>query len=149
MKIPTRRFGTLDIEEERVIYFPSGVIGFPNHKRYILLEHKKGSPFLWLQSVDDEALAFVVSDPLLFKSDYEVRVGLEDRKGLELSESCNGLQTFVIVNITPGEPAEITANLLGPLFINPQRRLARQVVLYQYPYSTRAPIPVTPKNSTE
>ncbi len=149
MKIPTRRFGTLDIEEERVIYFPSGVIGFPNHKRFILFEHKKGSPFFWLQSVDDEELAFVLSDPLLFKSDYEVRVGPEDRKGLELSESCNGLQTFVIVNITPGQPAEITANLLGPLFINPQSRLARQVVLYQYSYSTRTPIPVGPKRSTK
>lgn len=141
MKIPTIRFGTIDIQEEQVIYITSGLIGFPNHKRYIFLEHKKGSPFVWFQSVEDEALAFVLIDPLLFKPDYEVQVNPEDRKALGLSDSCDGLQTLVIVNITTGEPKEITANLLGPLIINIKKKLAKQIILYQYPYSTRTPIP--------
>jgi flagellar assembly factor FliW len=141
LKIPTLRFGIVDIQEEQVISIPSGLIGFPNQKRYVLLEHKKGSPFLWFQSVEDEALAFVLVDPLLFKPDYEIQVSREDRKALELSDSCDGLQTLVIVNIAPGEPVEITANLLGPLLINTKEKMARQIVLYSYPYSTRTPIP--------
>ncbi len=141
MKIPTLRFGPVEVREEQVISVPPGLIGFPNHKRFVLLEHKKGSPFLWFQSVDDEALAFVLVDPLLFKTDYEIQVGPEDRKMLGLSESCEGLQTLVIVNISPGDPVEITANLLGPLLINTRNRLARQVVLYSNTYSTRVPLP--------
>ena len=145
MKIPTTRFGAIDIQEEQVIYVPSGLIGFPCHKRYILLEHKKGSPFIWFQSVDDEALAFVLIDPLLFQPEYEIQINREDRKSLELSDSCDGLQTLAIVNIKPGDPLEITANLLGPLVINSKKKLAKQIILYQYPYSTRTPIP-TVKN---
>lgn len=124
-----------------MIYIPPGLIGFPNYGRYIFWEHKKGSPFVWFQSVEDEALAFVLIDPLLFKADYETQINLEDRKALELSDSCDGLQTLVIVNITTGEPMEITANRLGPPLVNIKKKLAKQIILYQYPYSTQLPFP--------
>jgi flagellar assembly factor FliW len=141
LKIPTSRFGTIDIPEDQVIYVPLGLIGFPNQKRYVLREHKKGSPFIWFQAVDDEDLAFVLIDPLLCEPDYEIQVNSEDRKTLELPDSCEGLQTMVIVNITPGDPVEITANLLGPVAMNFKKKLAKQVVLHQSPYTTRHPIP--------
>jgi len=141
LKIPTRRFGTVEIQEEQVIYAPSGLIGFPHHKRYVLLEHRKGSPFVWFQSAEDESLAFVLIDPLLVKPDYEIQISSEDRKALELENSCEGLQAMAIVSISPGIPMEITANLLGPILINGKKRLAKQVVLYQSTYSTRTPLP--------
>ena len=145
MKIATRRFGTIEIQEDQVIYVPSGLIGFPNQRRYIFVEHRKGSPFVWFQSVDDEDLAFVLIDPLLFQPDYEIKISPEDRSALELSDSCEGLQTMVIVTIKTGEKAEVTANLLGPLLINSHKKLARQIILYQFPYSTRTPIPAVKK----
>ena len=145
MKIPTSRFGTIDIPEDQVIYVPLGLIGFPNQKRYVLREHKKGSPFIWFQAVDDEDLAFVLIDPLLCQPDFEIQVSPEDRKTLELPESCEGLQTMVTVNITPGDPLEITANLLGPVAINLQKKLAKQIVLHHSSYSTRHPIPAIKK----
>ena len=141
MKVTTSRFGTIDITEDEVIYVPLGLIGFPNQKRYILREHKKGSPFIWFQSVDEGDLAFVLMDPLLCKTDYEFQINSEDRKILEFSDSCDGLQTLVIVNIIPGDPIEVTANLLGPLVVNTKKKVAKQVVLHQSPYSTRHPIP--------
>ena len=145
MKIPTSRFGTIEIPEDQVICVPSGLIGFPSQKRYVLLEHRKGSPFMWFQAVDEEELAFVLIDPLLCSPGYEFQVTAEDRRALEFSESCEGLQTLVIVNITPGEPMEITANLLGPVVINTQKKLARQIILHQSPYSTRYPVPTMKK----
>ena len=141
MKIQTLRFGTVEIGEDQVIHLPSGLIGFPNQKRYVILEHKKGSPFVWFQSVDDESVAFVLIDPFLFQPDYEVEVGPEDRKALGLTEGCDGMQTMAIVTITAGDPMEITANLLGPVVINTLKKTAKQIVLYQFPYSTRTPIP--------
>jgi flagellar assembly factor FliW len=145
LKIPTRRFGTVEIAEDQVVYVPDGLIGFPGQKRYVLLEHKKGSPFVWFQAVDEEDLAFLLIDPLLCEPDYEFLIGPQDREALELSDSCEGMQTLVIVNITSAGPLEITANLLGPVVMNVKKRLARQIVLYQSPYSTRFPIPMVKK----
>ena len=71
-----------------------------------LLEHKKGSPFVWFQAVDEEDLAFILLDPLLCKPDYEFLISPEDRKALELSDSCGEMQTLVIVNITSADPLE-------------------------------------------
>jgi flagellar assembly factor FliW len=136
----TRRFGTVDIGEEEIISMPSGMIGFPRDKRYILIEHKKGSPFFWYQSVDNGDLAFVLTDPLLFKPDYEVKISPEDTSDVELSDASEGVQTLVVVNISNGQPMEITVNLLGPIVINVQKKIAKQIALYQNSYSHRHPI---------
>ena len=146
MQIATTRFGALEIQEEQIIHMPSGIIGFPDQRKYVLLEQKKGSPFMWLQSVDNGALAFVLIDPLLFKPDYKVEIGPEDAEDLGLKNGGNEAQIMAIVNILnrgeDGKPTAITANLLGPIVINPEKKLAKQVVLYGGQYSHRHPIPL-------
>ena len=146
MQIATTRFGALEVQEEQIIHIPNGIVGFPDDRKYILLEQKKGSPFIWLQSVANGALAFVLIDPLLFKPDYKVEIG-EDAEDLGLKNGGNEAQIMAIVNILnrgeDGKPIAITANLLGPIVINPQKRLAKQVVLYGGQYSHRHPIPFT------
>ncbi len=141
MKIQTTRFGNIEIPEDQIISMPSGPVGFSEMKRYVLLEHKKGSPFLWLQSVDADTLAFVLIDPLLFKPDYKIQISPEDSQGLGFTNGDTGIQVLVIVNVTAGERGEITANLLAPIVINPTKRLGKQVVLYQSQYPTRYPLP--------
>jgi flagellar assembly factor FliW len=145
LKIPTTRFGVIEIPEDQVIHLPSGMIGFPNHRRYVFVEHKKGSPFVWFQSLDDESLAFVLVDPLLVRPDYEIQISPEDRQALDLNESCAGMQPMVVVNITPGNPVQITANLLGPIVFNILKKLAKQIIVYQGEYSTHAPFPTNGK----
>jgi flagellar assembly factor FliW len=141
LKIETSRFGTLEISEEKIIRLPAGVFGFPDSQRYTLFEHKKGSPFLWLQSMDNGCLAFVLIDPLLIRPDYEVEVGPQDIRDLELSDVPDGIQTLVIVNITPGPNLQMTANLLGPIVINVKKGLGKQIVLSHDRYPLRHPIP--------
>jgi len=146
LQIATTRFGALEIQEEQIIHMPAGIIGFPDQRKYVLLEQKKGSPFMWLQSVDNGALAFVLIDPLLFKPDYKVEIGPEDAEDLGLKNGGNEAQIMAIVNILnrgeDGKPTAITANLLGPIVINPEKKLAKQVVLYGGQYSHRHPIPL-------
>jgi flagellar assembly factor FliW len=141
LKIPTTRFGIIEVPEDQLIHLPLGMIGFPNHQRYVFVEHKKGSPFVWFQSVDDESLAFVLADPLLVRPDYEIQISPEDRQALELNETCAGLQPMVVVNITPANPVQITANLLGPIIFNMPKKLGKQIIVYQVAYSTQAPFP--------
>jgi flagellar assembly factor FliW len=141
VKLETSRFGTLDLQEERVIRVPSGLYGFPDSKRYTLLEHKKGSPFVWFQSVDNGSLAFVLIDPLLVKPDYEVRISPEDMKELQLADAPDGIQTLAIVNIASGEKVQLTVNLLSPIVINVKQKFGKQIILPDSRYSLRHRIP--------
>jgi flagellar assembly factor FliW len=141
VKLETSRFGTLDLQEERVIRVPSGLYGFPDSKRFTLLEHKKGSPFVWFQSVDNGSLAFVLIDPLLVKPDYEVRISPEDMKELQLADAPDGIQTLAIVNIASGEKVQLTVNLLSPIVINVKQKFGKQVILPDSRYSLRHPSP--------
>jgi flagellar assembly factor FliW len=127
MRFQTSRFGEIEVADDRLITFPEGILGFPTFHRYALLENAKGGPFRWLQSMDDGSLAFVVADPWVFFSDYRVNARAEDLEPIKLS---NVEMTGVLVIMTIRRDAgEITANLQGPLVMNAEARLGRQLVL--------------------
>jgi len=133
MLIETTRFGTVEIDGSRVITFKEGLLGFPEHRRFALIQTTEEAVFLWLQSVDDPALAFVVCDPLIFVPDYQVQIRADDVRALEL-EDLTDCRVLVIVNKVDGD---LTANLLGPLVIGAHSLLAKQLVLSDKRYSTR------------
>jgi flagellar assembly factor FliW len=141
MIINTSRFGQLEVDPARLITFEEGILGFPTHRDYALVQTGAGSGFYWLQSVDVADLAFVVCDPRLFVADYQVPVKPEELERIELSEPDNA-QTFVIVNKI-GDL--LTGNFQGPLVVNVVNRRARQLVLSDKRYSTRHPLMRIPK----
>ena len=86
MEIETTRFGRLTVDDERVMTFPRGLLGFPNHTRFALIQTGEENYFFWLQSVDDANLAFVVTDPSIFFKDYEVPVRDETAADIQLTD---------------------------------------------------------------
>ena len=136
MDIETTRFGRLSVEDERIITFPGGLLGFPDHTRFALIQTGEENYFFWLQSVDEPNLAFVVTDPTIFFKEYEVPVREETWQELQLADE-GDLQCFVICNKV-GE--WLTGNLLGPLVVNAANRLAQQVVLTEKKWTTRQPL---------
>lgn len=142
MQIETSRFGTIDIEEQDVLSLPQGMIGLPDSTRFIFVTHKEGSPFFWLQSLDDPGLAFVLMDPLLLVPDYELNLSPEDLGRLEVETAGNGIMAWAVVNISRQASLEITANLLAPLVINTRKRIGLQVVQLESPYEIRHPVPL-------
>jgi len=131
MKIETTRFGSIEVDEDKIITFTKGILGFPDDKRYALLPHKKNSPFLWLQSIDSPDLAFVVMDPGFIKSDYTFEIPDEIEKELKINTP-EEVDTLVIITIrsdSNGKKIKMSANLLGPIVINVEKRLAAQIVL--------------------
>ncbi len=138
MTIETTRFGKLEIDETRVIRFPEGLLGFPENKDYVILEHKPDSPFCWLQSMDSPDLAFVMTNPFLVKNDYLENLS-PDEKGFFSSENGGNLVVFVLVTIPPGQAEKMTVNLLGPLVIDSGSRIGRQVILANSGYDHRHP----------
>jgi flagellar assembly factor FliW len=136
MEIETTRFGRLSVDDERIMTFPRGLLGFPNHTRFALIQTGEENYFFWLQSVDDANLAFVVTDPSTFFKDYEVPVRDETAADIQLTD-LNHAQIFVICNKVE---EWLTGNLLGPIVVNAANRLAQQVVLTEKKWTTRQPL---------
>src|SRR3954464_1416262 len=140
MEIESTRFGRLNVEDERVINFAKGLLGFPNHTRFALIQTGEENYFFWLQSVDEPNLAFVVADPGIFFKGYEVPLRDETRQELQLGEE-EGAEAFLQVFVICNKVGEwLTGNLLGPLVVNAQNRLAQQVVLTEKKWTTRQPL---------
>jgi len=141
VKIYTSRFGEIDVDKNKVINFARGILGFPEAKRYVVLDHMNNPeiPFKWLQAIDKSDLAFVITDPLLFYPDYNPGIEEKDLKELKISDSSD-YGTIVLVTIPHGEPEKMTANLQGPIVLNLKTRDARQIVLLDDEYSTRYPL---------
>lgn len=136
MEVRTTRFGVIEIAEDRVITFPAGLLGFPQHTRFCLLEPGDDACFFWLQSLDEPALAFVVTDPTLFISDYSVPIRAEQMEELGLAR-LDDAQVFVIVNKVDDA---LTGNLQGPLVVNTLSRNGQQLVLAEKRWTTRHPL---------
>ncbi|MGB5157871.1 flagellar assembly protein FliW [Desulfobacterium sp. N47] len=142
MKIKTTRFGTIRVTKDKIIHMPFGMLGFSENKQFIMFRHKENSPFFWYQSVDDPALAFVITSPFMFMPDYKI----DDDEVIKAMSWDNigddDLELYVVANIPKGKPEEMTANLIGPVLINIKNRQAVQMVISNTDYSHRFPIVV-------
>jgi flagellar assembly factor FliW len=138
MKIETTRFGTVEVAEDKIITMPNGLLGFQDKRSFCLFQHKEDSPFFWYQSTDDPSLAFVITSPFLFKPDYQVDAG----SAIDALrwEGDNPLDCYVLVSIPKGMPEKMTANLIGPIIVNTERREAVQIVLVDDTYSHKYPL---------
>jgi len=138
MKINTKFYGELEINEEEIIQFPQGLPGFEEEKRFVYLQSEENF-FGSLQAVDLETLGFVVISPFIICPDYHF--DLEDQivneLGLEKPEEALLLS---IVNIPPGQPKDATANLQAPVVINTAKRRGIQVILAEMGYPLRCRI---------
>jgi len=135
LTIETTRFGSVEVDRSAIIQFPRGLLGFEDRCRFILIENPDHQPFAHLQAVDDPSLAFIVVNPKRFFSNYKVQV-----ERPEIAELCvtdlTRIDTWVIVTV-PEEIAAMSANLQGPLLINRDKNIGKQVVLMRSPYTTR------------
>ena len=142
MKIETTRFGTVEVSEEKIISMRHGLLGFQDRKRFCIFQHQEDSPFFWYQSLDDPALAFVITNPWLFKPDYQIDLEAAAVHAMEWDGESKdrSLECYVIVTIPKGQPEKMTANLLGPLVVDVKTCQAVQVVLPDDTYSPRHPL---------
>ena len=126
MKISTLRFGNIEVKEDEIVFFKEGLLGFEEYHRYVILNNDDGSPFRWLQCVDDGNLAFVIIEPLNFMFEYNIEISDSDQDFLKLTRAEDAI-LYTIVSI-PENPHDMTANLQGPLLINAANRQARKVI---------------------
>ncbi len=134
MRVNTKAYGTIEVDERQRIVFPHGLLGFEKFKDYVILDAER-QPFYWLQSVDVEHIAFVLVNPFLFRPDYELDIDDSDLSEIGITDPETVL-VFSIVTI-PADGSPMTANLQGPLVINREGRLARQSILTDPRWKTK------------
>ncbi|MGE0174085.1 MAG: flagellar assembly protein FliW [Oligoflexales bacterium] len=134
-KVKTTRFGEIEVKDKDIVQLPNGLIGFPELKQYVILDHDDKSPFKWLQSLDDGSIAFVLINPLLFKPDYTVEVNEAEVADLEIKDEKDAVISVIVT--MPSNPQNMTANLKAPLVFNLKNRKGRQIILNNQEYTTR------------
>ena len=139
MKLKGTRFGEIEFVKSDIIHFSEGMIGFPELNQYVVINTKEGSPYRWLQSIEEPKLAFLVSIPELIVEEYAPLISDSEAKVLGLFPETPHLM-LVTTTIPRGNPQLATANLSAPVIINLESRKAKQVILEDEAYTIRYPI---------
>ncbi len=137
---PTSRFGPVDVIVDSIIEFPDGLIGLGG-SRYALLSTDAKSPFLWLQSLDNDAVALPVANPHRFFEDFVVELTDGDAEGLGFDD---GTPADVYVTVTAASViTDITVNLKAPILIRDGK--GHQLINQHAGAAVKTPLfPVTP-----
>lgn len=138
MKIRTRFLGEVEINEDDILVFQDGILGFEESRKFILLEVPENDSFRVLQDTERESVSFVVADPWRFEPGYDIDIPDEELLKVNIRKK----EQLVVVNIVTlsGEFTQSSFNLLAPLVLNMDSRLGRQVVLNSGAYTTKHPL---------
>jgi flagellar assembly factor FliW len=125
-KVIHSRVGPLTVEEDRLIFFPKGLMGFEHQREFALVRVREDSAFFLLQSSSDPSLGLMVADPYVYVPDYRIRIGTAEQELLRLKNIREAV-VLVTVTIPTGRPEDAVINLVGPLVINVRERRGMQV----------------------
>jgi len=135
MKLQTKYHGEIEIKDTEVIEFSTGIPGFINEKKFVILRLEEESPFFILQSVEKPTLAFVLAIPFLYFKDYEIELDGNTISQLQIERE-QDVSVYSILTVK--EPFEkTTANLQAPIIINNQSKRGKQIILTNTSYKTK------------
>ena len=137
MKVNTRIFGEIEVAEDKIIDFTTGLLGFESYKKYTLIfnSEKKGD-IMWLQCLDEPELAFTVIDPMKIVPSYNPVV--EEELLIPLGEVNSEEDYFLLTVLTvPSDLTKMTANLKAPVVVNMNTHKACQLIVNNDEYQVR------------
>jgi flagellar assembly factor FliW len=129
------RFGEIEIDPSDILTFEEGLLGFNHLHRYVILQDPEEDPFLWLQSLDESELAFIVVDPFIFFPNYEIQLKTHELALIQLKDLSKA-KVLTIVTV-PDDPMQLTTNLRGPIVVNSENKVCKQYVLIDDRYTTK------------
>jgi flagellar assembly factor FliW len=151
MIVQSLRLGQLEIPDDKVFRTEKPILGFEHLCRYCLIEIDELRPFMWMQSTEDPAIAFLVVNPRVFFPDYRIEVNSKEIAELTVAR-VESVETYVIVTV-PEDPTEMSVNLQGPIIINTENNKAKQLILvnseYQIAHRILDTVPDESETATE
>ena len=125
MKVLTRDFGEVDINECDIIKFEQPIFGFENFTDFIMLyDNDFHGEYAWLQSTQEPNLCFIIANPLLTLNNYNPNCKNEAEKIIGLGE-----YEYWLIMVVKDDFRESTVNLKSPVIINLKNNKAMQIIL--------------------
>ncbi|MFA7280483.1 MAG: flagellar assembly protein FliW [Sterolibacterium sp.] len=139
MNIESPRFGSLTVDTDKIIEFPAGLAGFEDCRRFTLFHPEDAEPkFFILQSLDDPALAFHITDPAHFGFDFDITLSDAESEILKLKDPKDAAVLVILwKDETAGGEGKLRANLKAPLVININERLGLQHIFTRLDYAVQ------------
>lgn len=134
MKIQTRHFGNIEIDETQKIVFKDGVPGFEELRDFIILEEAENT-FAYLQSLENGQVAFAIINPYILKSDYTPQIN--ESYFEKLGGGSNDEFALYVIATVGNTLEKTTVNLQAPLLMHAERRLGVQAIVEDKLYKTR------------
>lgn len=138
MLVKTKHFGEINLDEDKIIIFEEGILGFKDYKKYaIIYDNESGErpDITWLQNIEEPNLAIPVISPFLIKPDFNPTV--EDALLTPLGNVTPD-NLVVLVSVTvPSDVLKISANLKAPFVINADTKKGCQVIVDDGDYEVK------------
>ena len=138
MKVLTKFFGEVELDDNKVLDFPNGIIGFEDFKKYAILydeENEEEKRISWLQSLEEPKLALPVIDPLAIMSEYTPMI--EDELLKPLGDSADEDLLVLLAMTVPSDMTKVTANMKAPFIINAATCKGAQIIVDNADYPVK------------
>ena len=142
MQVDTRWFGTVDIDDNKIVTFDLGIIGFEDCKKFTLIyDVEKGdeAAIMWLQSLDEAALALPVMKPEFVYETYDPVVEDELLKSLGDDIQDDNIRVYCALTV-PQDITKMTINLKAPIIVDFDTMKGIQLIADNSEYQVRYPI---------
>ncbi len=130
MKVNTRLFGEIEIQDDKIITLDKGIVGFPDLTKFTIIydtEKEEKTAIMWFQSLDEPQFAMPVVVPTDIVPDYAPMI--EDDFLQPLGE-LTPENTYVLVTIkVPKKIEDMTINLKAPIIINIDTLKGGQIIV--------------------
>ncbi len=140
MKVTSKEFGELEIIDDDIIAFNRSIFGFEGKDRYIILKDSPEDDIMYLQSIDDENLHFVVVDPYAILPNYEAKLSSDDMAALNVKNTDLSDLRYILIAIITENVENSVVNLKNPIVINSKNNQAVQAMLENEDYIMRYPL---------
>ncbi|EJE7233306.1 flagellar assembly protein FliW [Clostridium sporogenes] len=138
MKLNTKYHGSIEYEEKDVIYFPKGIPGFDELKKFIIFPVEDNEVFLVFHSVENEDIGIIVTSPFNIEKNYEIQLEEEQIANLKLQDEKDAL---VLNTVTlDSDIDKITVNLRAPIVINIKEKIGEQIIINSDKYKVKHPL---------
>lgn len=137
LKIDTRHFGEIEVDDSKVVVFKSGIFGFEKLTKYVVLydNTESESPFAWLQSVEDKDVSLPMVNPMLWFPSYAPEV--DDELIATIGDPGElALEVYSVV-VIPEDVKKMTTNLRAPILLNQTTKTGIQVIVNDEEYEIK------------
>jgi flagellar assembly factor FliW len=130
-------FGVLDVSDDQIVSFPSGLPGFEQCRRFVVVSTAEIAPMQCLHAVEGPNTSFLVLDPRRVMPEYRAVLTQTDFVRLGATQATTLLWLAVV---SFDEVGQAFVNLRAPVVINPERMLGYQVMPHNSLYPLRHPL---------